>query len=132
TAMALLAIVPATSDPQSYKEALEKLTAAQLPNGSWDNDVFTTSLALQVLYLARNTPVSEVPVMGSIKGSFVSGTTGRTVPSVQVVLVGSESRTLNADESGKFLATELQSGTYTLTYIAPGFQGADQVVNVAA
>ena len=45
TALALIAIIPRLSHFDEISSYLDNLRSAQLANGSWDNDVYTTALA---------------------------------------------------------------------------------------
>lgn len=130
TAVALLAVVPAVTDPSRYKNALDKLTDAQLPNGSWNNDVYTTALALQILHLVKNPPIIDVPTTGSISGSVISAASNLPLSSVQIILNGPADQTLVTDGLGRFSAASVPSGSYTLTYKAPGFQQATQTFQI--
>ncbi len=130
TAMALLAVVPAVNDPSRYKNALDKLMDAQLANGSWNNDVYTTALALQILHLVKNLPVIDVPTTGSISGSIIGASSNLPLPSAQIILNGSADQVLVTDSLGRFSASSVLSGTYTLTFKAPGFQQATQTVHI--
>lgn len=130
TAIALLAVMPAVTDPARYKNALDKLTDAQLPNGSWNNDVYTTALALQILHLVKNPPVIDVPTTGLISGSVKSAASNLPLSSVQIILNGPAGQTLVTDGLGRFSAASVPSGSYTLTYNAPGFQQASQTVQI--
>lgn len=130
TAMALLAIVPAAADSTRYKNALDQLTSAQLPNGSWNNDVYTTALILQVLHLIKNPPVVDVPTTGSISGSVINAASNLPLRSAQILLDGPSSQTLVTDDSGRFNAPSILPGNYTVTYQAQGFQQAAQAFEV--
>lgn len=130
TAIALLAVMPTVTDPSRYKNALDKLTSAQLPNGSWNNDVYTTALALQILHLVKNPPVVDVPTSGSISGSVISAGSNLPLPSAQIILDGPADQTLVTDTLGRFSASSVPAGNYTLTYKAPGFQQATQAIQI--
>jgi len=53
-AYALLAIKPTTANKVAYKAATDRLKVAQLSNGSWSNEVYTTALAIRAIYKAEN------------------------------------------------------------------------------
>ncbi|MDR7088632.1 carboxypeptidase regulatory-like domain-containing protein [Cellvibrio fibrivorans] len=130
TVVALLAVVPAVTDPSRYKIALDKLTDAQLSNGSWNNDVYTTALALQVLHLVKNPPVFDEPTSGSVSGSVISASSNLPLASAQIILDGPTSQTLITDGMGRFNASNVTSGTYVLKYKSLGFQDATQTVQI--
>jgi hypothetical protein len=54
TALALIAILPRLPNPDSLSDSLDALQTAQLTNGSWDNDVYTTALALRAFQTTHN------------------------------------------------------------------------------
>ena len=48
TALALIAILPRLNNRDEISGTIDALRAAQLANGSWDNHVYTTALALRI------------------------------------------------------------------------------------
>lgn len=131
TAMALLAVVPAVADSSRYKNALDQLVAVQLPNGSWNNDVYTTALALQVLHLIKNPPAIDVPSMGSISGDVISAASNLPLSAVQITIDGFTDQPVETDESGRFSVVDLPSGTYLLIFRTPGFLQFSRLIEIA-
>lgn len=132
TAMALLAVIPATADSSRYKNAVDHLIAAQLANGSWNNDAYTTALALQVLYLIKNPPIINNPTAGSISGRLISAASNLPISSTQIIIAGPTGQFVIGDDKGHFSVANLNPGTYLLTYKTPGFQSADKTIQVNA
>lgn len=60
TALALKALARSADDAARYSRAITALSAAQLRNGSWDNDVFATALAAGALQGIRDMGTSLV------------------------------------------------------------------------
>lgn len=122
TAQALLAIIPAASTPSIYDASVQHLKTAQLTNGSWNNDPYTTAIALRVLYLLKNPPSVENQDLGSIGGTIKSETTGLPVAAARVDIAGPEVRQELTAIDGYFNALNLPSGNYVLTLTAAGYQ----------
>lgn len=132
TAMALLAVIPATADSSRYKNAVGQLIAAQSANGSWNNDTYTTALALQVLYLVKNPPIISNPIAGSVSGRMISAASNLPISSAQIIIAGPAGQHLISDDKGNFSVANLNAGTYSLTYKASGFQQAAKTIQVNA
>lgn len=126
TAVALLAVVPAVADSSRYKNALDQLVAVQLPNGSWNNDVYTTALALQVMHLVKKLPVIEEPTRSTISGYLINATTHMPVYPAQVVLDGPGTYVVSVTAEGRFNIDNISPGIYSLTFTAPAYQQINQ------
>jgi hypothetical protein len=119
TAQALLSILPGLADTGSEQTALDVLSAAQLPEGSWENDAYLTALALRVLFLAgQETPN---PDLASISGTVVDANTGNPVAGASVVL---DKASLNAttDAQGNFRFARLSTGAERLSVASAGYR----------
>jgi hypothetical protein len=57
---------------------------------------------------------------------------GAVLPGVKVTLAGSTTRTAVTDGDGRYLFTELQTGSYTVTAVLPGFQTNTRTVIAVA
>lgn len=111
-ALALIAIIPRLPNLDSVSSYLETLKASQLPNGSWDNDVYTTALVLRILHTA-NQPITN-PDLGKIVGTVIDNKTNSPIPAVTITLSGKQSATEITDDIGQFEFTGLFPGDYTV------------------
>ena len=72
----LLAVVPGTTNSSLYQGSLNWLKAQQLANGSWQNDVFATALAIQALHLSENIRFPSEPDTATLRGRLVDADSG--------------------------------------------------------
>jgi len=114
TALALIALIPSLPDLSSVSTSIAALQSAQLGNGSWDNDPYTTALALQALYLA-SLPVAN-PDYATIKGQVVDAQTGLPLSGVTAALTGAAALNLTTGSDGQFLFQSLPAGSYSLNF----------------
>lgn len=112
TALALLAVIPTLPDLSSVTTSINNLAAAQLANGSWANDAYTTALALQALYLA-SLPQPN-PDFVRIQGKVVDALTGLPLSGVTVALSGAATAGVVTASDGLFLFKDLPAGSYSL------------------
>lgn len=113
TALALLALLPRLPDSTLVADNLTALLATQEAQGSWDNDVYSTALALRALALAAQ-PVPN-PDLATLQGRVVDGDSGLGLTGVAVHLAGATPAVLLTDGSGTWAFTALPAGTYSLT-----------------
>lgn len=130
SALALLALVPATPDSTRYQPGLAWLESRQLANGSWSNDVFTTALASRALQKAESAPNVAPPTTAVLSGQIIDDDAGIPVVGGLVSIAGSDSVTVQTGPDGRFLAEGLVPESYTLVYTANGFVDASQTVQV--
>ena len=71
SALALIALINTLDDLSPIAGHLSALRALQLANGSWDDAVYTTALALRALKLAEAPPTN--PGLATIIGTVVDG-----------------------------------------------------------
>ncbi len=125
TALALLALIPNVIDITPLNSSIGALEGAQLANGSWDNDAYTTALALQALWLASHRPPrTDVAV---IQGSVIDAITRLPLAGVNVALTGPVSRSLTTGSDGAFRFADLPFGTYTLAFTLNGYSSLSTV-----
>ena len=124
----LLAVVPLTTDVDLYKPSLEWLTLQQFENGSWQNDVYSTALTLQALYLSANITFPTSPDTALVKGKLIDGDSGQALPAVEIGISPDISTTIMTDEAGVFTIPGLQPNTYTLSYQVPGYVSSAQTL----
>jgi len=111
-ALALIAIIPQLPNLDSVSNYLSTLEASQLPNGSWDNDVYTTALVLRTL----NTSIQPIinPDLGGIIGTVLDNETNTPLASITITLSGEQSATQVTNELGQFKFTGLDAGEYSV------------------
>lgn len=112
SALSLIALVQYLPDLTPVTSSIASLRAGQSANGSWNNDPYTTALALRAISLA-DAPQSN-PDYVTIQGKVLDAQTGLPLSGVTVTLAGSVSRTFTTISGGVFLFRSLPAGSYTV------------------
>ncbi|MEN8175118.1 MAG: carboxypeptidase regulatory-like domain-containing protein [Pseudomonadota bacterium] len=119
SATALIALVASLNDLTPVADSLAALREAQLADGSWSADVFTTALMLRTLGLA-DAPPGDLG-LATILGQVVEGQTGLPLEGVSVTIKGPNTRSLQTDADGLFQFQDLVAGTYSIEAVATGY-----------
>lgn len=125
--LALLAIIPLTTDASRYQTALQTLRAHQNSRGAWNNDVYTTALALRVLSLAEQAQVPANVAQTTLNGKIVDKGTGQPLAGVQI-LVGNTSPTPTGEDGLFSLA--VSPATYEINYTLAGYNSVVQTASL--
>jgi hypothetical protein len=133
TALSLLALAPAISDSSLYQTQTERLSTAQLTNGSWMNDSFATALALCALFKVQ-TSVPQDPSEAAIAGRIVDGQTGEALSGATITVTSADGQTLNVstNSEGYYAMNHLPAGTVDLAIASDGFFGVSSTMNLIA
>jgi hypothetical protein len=130
TALALLALGPATTDVAPFFLSIRSLEAAQLSDGSWGQDVYGTALAARALRVLQSAPSVPPPGNGLLAGHVMDSGSGLPLGGVQVTVGTALSAT--TDSTGLFRLSEVPPGAYTIVYAAAGYGNASQTVSLIA
>lgn len=128
-ALRVRALMLRSSDASSYSSSLQNFLAAQLPDGSWAGDVYTTALALRVLELA--TDPSPNPDLGELRGVLLDGERGSALSGVTVTLSGNVDRATVTDAAGGFSIAGLPAGSYAIDATVPGYTDLTVALEIA-
>lgn len=128
--LALLAILKEVPDRSSYQVAIDKLLADQFINGSWDDDVYTTALALRVQAIIDGTVFIPPQNPSSIIGVVVDESNNQIIPAVNITLSTDPISETQSSITGSFSFRDLNSGTYQLNLSAIGYQDLSIDINV--
>ena len=120
TAQALLALLPAQTSAGAYSSTITQLEGVQLPNGSWLDDSYVTALVIRALWL-NGQPVVN-PDMSSITGVVLAEDTGLPMSGVTVSLQ-SNAQSVVTDSLGRFVFSQVTSGSDQLKVQVPGYLG---------
>lgn len=123
--MALLAVMPLTTDVGRYSHTLNQLRAAQQENGSWFQDVFSTALAVQALQRSQNTEQATDPAHAVITGRILAQGSQQPLASVRVSFDGQNEAAVS-DSDGRFTLIKTTAGDFTLHYFAEGHYSVTQ------
>ncbi|MDF1761831.1 MAG: carboxypeptidase regulatory-like domain-containing protein [Oleibacter sp.] len=131
TAMSALALIPVLSNPNLIDDKLNVLVDSQSDNGSWDQDSFTTALAIQSINAreARRSLGEEVQ-FGGISGFVYKAGSSEPLIGVDIKIIEIEGLSVISNSDGYFFIPNILEGSYTLQASKPGFDSASSVVNV--
>ncbi len=135
TAVSLMAISAITTDATLYKSAIDTLSASQLTNGSWNDDIYVTALAVQALSAVATVQLPADPTNGTLTGRIVDAQTETPLSGVVVTVsqvVTTESYTATTGSDGKFLLPSATPGDYEISFSIPGYLPATQTASVLA
>ena len=121
SALALIAMIPNTTQFSKLESILTALRAQQRTNGSWDDSVYATSLALRAI-ASQPTITPATPTTGVIKGRVLDNTAISKLPIVDALIqVDGQSITGNTDAAGNFTLAPLTPGEYVVRVSASGY-----------
>ncbi len=129
TALAYMALADVTTDATVMGNAINYLTTSQLPNGSWNDDPYSTALALKALYLWENRAIPPQPNTGTVTGKVVDASSNQPLGSVTVISGQLSATTMN---TGDFTLSDIPAGSQTITFTLAGYATASVIVNVTA
>ncbi|MDA8137388.1 MAG: carboxypeptidase regulatory-like domain-containing protein, partial [Desulfobacteraceae bacterium] len=119
SALALIAIIPNVNEFSQVVTMVNALRNLQQTNGSWDDNTYTTALAVRAL---ASQPV-QLPLpatTGGIEGKVLDSTTRQPINGASVTVDG---LTMNAltDLNGNFSLNDLGAAAYTVRIAAAGY-----------
>ena len=128
TALAYNALVAVSTDATLLGGAVNYLVTTQSANGSWNDDSYSTALALKALHLSEEKPLPPPPppVGGTITGTVVDAFTNQRLSDVVVVLASNPLVNMTTDSSGNFSLSDIPAGGQLLNFSKPGY-AADAV-----
>ncbi|MCL2297619.1 MAG: carboxypeptidase regulatory-like domain-containing protein, partial [Proteobacteria bacterium] len=129
-ACALLALSTQTAQTAVLQPIVDALIAAQLTNGSWDNDPYLTALALRALWGATRSPTA--PTTGDVQGRVVDYDTGSAIVGANVSLKERSQSSADSASNGTFALSGIPEGNYTLRVVALGYQSIESEITVTA
>ena len=124
TALAYIALVgDGRTQGSPLQNAVNFLSSAQSANGSWNDDPYSTALALKALYFSENipSPPPPPPAAGRISGTVVDATTRQGVSGVAVVLQGNNLICTTTDSTGAFSLPDVPPGAQTVSFSLSGY-----------
>jgi Carboxypeptidase regulatory-like domain/CarboxypepD_reg-like domain/Prenyltransferase and squalene oxidase repeat len=130
SAQALLTLATISSDPASFQQGATALNAAQLTDGSWSDDVYSTALAMRALLIA-NQRLSNVTnaTGGTIAGYVLSAQSSEPLSNAAVTISGA-GLSAQTNASGYFVVAGVPPGSYTVLASLTGYQSASVVAAV--
>lgn len=133
TTLTYLALVGVTTDATVLGNAINYLTSTQLPNGSWEDDPYSTALALRAIYLSENRPEPPPsPTTGTVTGKVVDVSTNQPLSGVSIVLQADPSINTLTDSTGNFSLSNIPQGSQKINFSLAGYVGTSATVNIVA
>ncbi len=130
TALSYLALKGVTTDNTVLGKAVNYLKVMQTDDGSWNEEPYSTSLAIKVISLAGNDPVLPPnPTTGTVSGKVIDGMTNQPLTSVSVA---SGQLSATTTTTGTFIVSAVPAGNQTITFILTGYSTASITANVIA
>ena len=129
TALALMALIPQVSDLSAIQGAVAKLQGGQLGNGSWNDDAYTTALALQALRLYELRQGTGLVQNGSISGYVIKSGSTEPIAGATVTLKELPGISVLSNTDGYFIFSGLPAGTYTISASKSGYTAASIVAS---
>jgi len=129
TAQVLLTLATVSTNTTAIQQGVSGLTAAQLPDGSWSEDVYSTALALRALQAANQSAPTSAANPGSIVGYVFSAQSNEPLTGATVTLAGG-TQTTQTNSDGYFVLAGVPTGTYTVLASLAGYSSASVVGNV--
>ncbi|WAK00609.1 carboxypeptidase regulatory-like domain-containing protein [Methylobacter sp. YRD-M1] len=133
TALAVIAIAPVIADQGVYQASVQYLEAAQLPNSSWAEDVYTTALVLKALS-AQQTASPPQPDKAGLAGKIVNGQSGKPLANVSVQVTTSDNQTSSTvtNAEGRYILNNLAPGSAEMHFTMTGFLSATATASLTA
>jgi len=131
-ALALMAVVPMTTEASRYSEAVEILKAHQDPNASWGGDVYATALALRIIDYIETLEVPVNPNFSTLSGRVVDANSGLPLGGVAIAIESMQGIQAYTQVDGSFTLANMPPNTYTFNYQLPGYDVAYHSTTVAA
>ncbi len=116
TAISLIAVAPAVSDPARRAAAGAFLISQQGAAGSWQGDPFLTAVALRALSAG-----SASPAAATLAGQVIDQATNLPLTGATIALSGTGIGNAITDGEGRFTASGLSAGTYSARVTRAGY-----------
>lgn len=126
SAQVVLTLATIGADPASVQQSAAALSSAQLADGSWSDDVYSTALALRALLIAKGSASGPSATAGSIGGYVLSSGTGEPLAGATVTVSGT-SLSATSGSDGYFLIAGVPTGAATVVTSLSGYASASVV-----
>ncbi len=116
TALALVALSSTTGNEAQIQALKTRLLAYQQANGSWQDDVYVSAVALRALGAAEVTPPPVVSTEATVTGQITDSENNQPLKGVLIYVVANGGAEFSAltDVEGRYLISGLPTGSATL------------------
>jgi protocatechuate 3,4-dioxygenase beta subunit len=133
TALVYIALAGVTTDATVLGNATNYLLATQLPNGSWNDDPYSTALALRALYISQSKPTPPPqPDKGTVIGTVLDGSTNMPLKDVSVAVGSYPPVSTTTDTWGNFTLPGIPSGNQGVNFSLAGYTTTSAEVTITA
>ena len=132
TSYAYMALVGLITDNTILNNAVTYITSTQSSDGSWNEDPYSTALALRALYLSANTMPPTPSTTGIVAGAVIDATTNQPLAGVLVFLAANSTINTVTDSSGVFSLTNVPAGGQRLQFSLNGYAQASADFTISA
>ncbi|OGR33496.1 MAG: hypothetical protein A2091_10110 [Desulfuromonadales bacterium GWD2_61_12] len=131
TALAYRALSGVISDATVLKGAINYLYAAQGSDGSWQQEPYSTALAIEALHLSGMSP-PVIPTSGTVTGTVVDRATAQPLDGATVTFAGDSAITAVTAAGGVFSLADVPAGAQSIAVSLNGYAPATQSVSITA
>lgn len=133
-ALAIAALGGTAIEPGIYAADVDALFATQSANGSWQDDVYLTALALRAhkAYEARQLGIDPGSESGAVAGRVLRAGTAEPVVGAHVYLASAPDVGVTTDSDGRFLLRSVSATSQTIIAESAGLTPASVMVDVVA
>jgi hypothetical protein len=125
TSYAYIALVGVITDNTVLGNAASYITTTQSTNGSWNDDPYSTALALRAFYYSENKPsVPPGQHTGIATGRVIDAATNLPLSGVQVILQTDSSIQTVTSADGTFSLANIPQGSQRLNIVFSGYSQA--------
>ena len=131
--LAYIALVGVITDNTVLGNAINYLTSNQSSDGSWNQDAYSSALALRALYLSENKPTPPpVSTTGTLTGRVVDSATNQPLGSVTVTLMSNPAINTLTDAAGSFNLANIPAGSQQISLSLSGYATSTVTTNITA
>jgi len=127
-ALGVKVLLPLVMDKLVLEKNIDFIRSSQIPNGSWDNDIYISALSLYSLN-AFETKSYETPQINEnntiLQGVLTDFESGQVLSGVKIILSGANSRTLFTDSMGYYRIDNLDTGITKMHLSLDGYQSIE-------
>lgn len=128
-ALVLESVIPVSTDIRRYQAAVDRLLSAQHPDGSWQQDIYSTAMGIKVLKLMRQIDDITDPLHSIIKGKVTLKNSLLPLGNTKVTLENTDIESVSA-EDGSFELLNIGAGSYVIRYELQGYYTGTQSIEV--
>jgi prenyltransferase beta subunit len=134
SALAYMALAGEITDETVLGNAVNYIKTTQLADGSWNDDPYSTALALRAIYIADINPPTPpvVSTTGSVTGNVIDPSNNQPLSGVSVILISDSAITTTTDAAGCFTLADVSEGSQAVSFSIAGYIISEVPVDMIA